>query len=372
MFISPVTTFNFRPRWGAKKLMPTKKEKDLNDYYLKFYGLPFEGSTSAGKPLRKLSNITCPYTGIKMIPGRAIAGFRKKLYATETAKEVVDVLSGYSQFMQHTEKSVFAIFKDFVALNPKDDLANCMKMLYYNCLTKLKLEEFLVLDDVDMISRKLSHDTALKVRAKTTKCREIILENNQQHTFKRKIFLASLSEIQPKYNEKDIMERIKDKALFLPTSGSSKNAFIVKYANRSQHEAAERIFLASTATIEHVTPASEGGLNTMGNFMLASANGNRYRENMPLYKYINRFPKIPQYCQTYINEIIDAIHNGKLNGNETYPYLIKKKLADESCGKLMLSLSKYKYTEEEAIKAVIDYYETPKWVNKKELKKGEY
>ena len=322
------------------------------------YGIPFEGSTSAGKPLRKLRDITCPYTGIKMIPGNALRGFEKKLEKCVNGADIVNLLGDYQNCLQRTEKSVYAIFKDFVALNPDDDLQNCLQMLYHNCIMRLKLEEFCVLDDVDLLTRGLSPSTALKVREKTTRCREIILANDKQDCFKRKTFLSSLKEIKPKENEKEILSSIKDRAIFLPTSGTSRNAFVVKYSTRTQTEAARRIFIASTATIEHITPSSRGGSNHIGNFMLVSANGNRYREDLPLETYINRFPNVPVYTQMYIDDIINAIHNGELFGNEDYPYLVKKKLMRESNGRLVPSLSKYKYTEEEAKQIAEENFKT--------------
>ena len=165
----------------------------------------------------------------------------------------------------------------------------------------------------------------------------------------------SLEEIIPKENEREIFNNIKNKALFLPTSESSRNAFVVKYSKRKQQEIARRLFISSTGSIEHVTPASFGGLNTIGNFLLTSASGNRYRENMPLPEYIKRHPKIPKYMQMYINDIIREIHAGNMQGNETYPYKIKKKLMEESEGRIMISLSGYKYSEEEAAIAVEKY-----------------
>ena len=76
---------------------------------------------------------------------------------------------------------------------------------------------------------------------------------------------------------------------------------------------------------------------------------------MSLVNYVKRFPKIPQYCQKYIDDIIDVIHAGGLAGNETYPYKIKEKLAEASQGKIMISLSKYKYTKDEAAEASYKY-----------------
>ena len=337
--------------------MPAKKLKRITPQnYLKYYyDIPFEGKTSAGKPLRKLKNITCPYRGVKIIPNETIKGFEKGLARCKTAIDAVELLAPYQENMLSVEKSIYAIFKDFALLNPEDNLQNCLQMIKTNCLTKLKLEEMEVLDDVDILTRKLSPQTALKIRAKTTKCRQIILSSSTNDTFKRKIFLNSLEEIIPKENEREIFNDIKNKALFLPTSESSRNAFVVKYSKRTQMEFVRRIFIASTGSIEHVTPASHGGLNTIGNFLLTTASGNRYRETMPLSEYIKRHPQIPGYMQKYIDDIIREIHAGNLQGNETYPYKIKKKLFEESKGRIMISLSAYKYSEEEAALAVEAY-----------------
>ena len=337
--------------------MKSKKLKHITPQnYLKYYyDIPYEGKTSAGKPLRKLKDITCPYRGIKIIPTDNIKGFEKNLAKCHTALDAVELLSLYHEYMLPTEKAMFAIFKDFALINPDDNLQNCLQMIKMNCLTRLKLEEMEVLDDVDRLTKRLSPNSALKIRAKTTKCRQIIISSSTHDTFKRKTFLNSLEEIIPKENEREILNNIRNKALFLPTSESSRNAFVVKYSKRSQTEIIRRIFIASTGSIEHVTPASNGGLNTIGNFLLTSASGNRYRENMPLVEYIKRHSKIPQYMQMYIDDIIREIHKGHLQGNETYPYKIKKKLFEESEGRIMISLGLYKYSEEEAARAVEAY-----------------
>lgn len=333
-----------------------KPKRITSDNYLKYYyDIPYEGTTSQGKPLKKLKNITCPYRGIKIISQDATKSFEKELVYVKTAFDAVQLLSIYKKHFLKTERELFAIFQNFALLNPDDDLQNCLQMINTNCLTKLKLEEFKVLDDVDVLSRKLSAHTALKLRAKTTKCRQIILSDSTRDTFKRKIFLNSLEEIMPNENEKEIFSEIKNKALFLPTSESSKNAFVVKYSKRNQIEITRRLFIASTGSIEHIIPYSEGGVNSMGNFLLTCASGNRYRENMSLVNYTKRFTRIPQYCQKYIDDIIEVIHMGGLKGNETYPYKIKEKLMEASQGRIMISLSKYKYSKDEAAKASYKY-----------------
>ena len=99
--------------------MSKKKLKNITPQnYLKYYyDIPHEGKTSAGKPLRKLKDITCPYRGIKIIPTDTIKGFEKNLDRCKTAKDGVELLSAYQKNMLPTEKAMFAIFKDFALIN---------------------------------------------------------------------------------------------------------------------------------------------------------------------------------------------------------------------------------------------------------------
>ena len=331
---------------------PLKLHQDM---FVKTSKVSFTANTSAGAPLKKLRNIPCPYYGGLMISGSQIFKIEQRLNQCNTAAKAVKVLSKYTDYMQRTERKMYERFKEYAKANPNKTFPDYLKEVYDESLMKLKLEEFAVLDDVDMISRGLSAKTALALRHKTTRCREVILANNQQDTFKRRILLNSLDEITPKEEEKGIFEKLKDRAIYLPASGTSENAFVVKYANRSHEEIAKRIVRASVASIEHIKPDSLGGENILSNFILASTNANSYRSNMPLAKYIERFPDIPQNCQAYIDKIIYSIHRGKLKGNETYPYDVKKTLETESDGKIILDLSKYKYTYEEAVEAMNKY-----------------
>ena len=167
--------------------------------------------------------------------------------------------------------------------------------------------------------------------------------------FKRKSFLYALENIKAKnpYEER-VLSEIRNLALFLPTSGSSENAFIVKYSRRQERDVLIRLLIGSVATIEHVRPHSMGGKDIISNFLLVSNNGNKYRENIPLSVYIDRNPSIPEYCQTQIEEIISSIHRGAMKGNESYPYQIKNTLFEESEGRILLDLSSYRYSEKKA------------------------
>lgn len=308
----------------------------------------FGANTSAGSPLRKLKKIRCPYFGSEMFTGSEIAFLEKRLDNCTNIKEIVSTLSKYRKYMLKTEKKIFKRFSEYAKIKPEAQLQDCLKLWYDEAITKLKLDEFSVLDDVDKMSLKLSPQYALAVHAQTTQCRQIILENNKEDTFKRRMLLDSLEEIIPKRGEKKIFQQLKDRAAYLPTSVTSENAFIVKYADRTQQEIAKRLIRSSVATIEHIKPNSKDGENNIANFLLASAGANNLRSNMPLYKFIDMFPNIPKNCQKYINQIIELIHKGWLKGNETYPYKVRNTLAKESQGRILLDLSEYKYSKAEA------------------------
>ena len=361
MRISPVNFYNpskLQP-YGTVGKNLLYLQTNTCDTFCKTNPISFQANTSAGNPLKKLKGLKCPYFGVEMIAGYDIVRIENRLDKCANVKDVVKVLSKYTKFMQDTERKMYKRFLAISKISPQKTLPECLKLWYDEAIIKLKLEEFNILDDVDKISLNLSPQNALAVHEKTTKCRQVILENNREDTFKRKILLTSLEDIKPKKAHKEhlVLEKLKDRAVYLPTSGTSENAFIVKYVDRTQQEIAKRIIRPSVATIEHIKPNSLNGENTIGNFMLTSAGANSMRSNMPLPKFIEMFPSVPKKCQIYIEQIINLIHNGQLKGNETYPYKVKKKLEEESKGKISLDLSRYKYSELEAKKAEKRFYD---------------
>ena len=100
-----------------------KPKRITAENYLKYYyDIPYEGKTSAGRALRRLRNITCPYRGVKIISTDTIKGFEKNLAKCTTTLDAVNLLAPYQENMLTVEKSIYAIFKDFALLNPEDNL----------------------------------------------------------------------------------------------------------------------------------------------------------------------------------------------------------------------------------------------------------
>lgn len=81
---------------------------------------------------------------------------------------------------------------------------------------------------------------------------------------------------------------------------------------RTEEQIAERLISESLATIEHIVLKSLGGENEAYNFMLVSKGRNNERGNMPLEFFMKKYPDIPKYTQTYVDDIIKNAKNKNL------------------------------------------------------------
>lgn len=304
-------------------------------------------NTSAGAPLKRLKNITDPYFGVKLIDNFRLHKIEKDITKISDTKQLLKYLKRFRpNNLQLVERNIYDRFVEEIKLNPNARLEDMLQKWYPEAITKLKLEEFAVLDEINQLSMKLHPETLLAIREQTTKCGQVILKNDPMNQFKRKTVLEAINRIKPQPGEEAALEELKKCANKLPTSNTSENAFIVKYASRSQDEIAKRLVRASALSIEHLHPHSLGGENALSNFMLASSSANSLRGNMPLKDFIKQYPQIIPNCQKYINDIIDVINKGGLEGFETYPYEVARTLEIESEGLIRLDLSRLRYNFE--------------------------
>ena len=305
-------------------------------------------ATSAGQAFKKLRNVPDAFFGGITVNSSDMSRISIELLKCTTVQKAVKYLKKYEPNMLETERAVFNRFVAVAKASPRMHFQDLLSKWYQDALMQLKLEEFLIIDEIDKISLQFSPETMLKVRKETTKYRTAIIENDPQNTFKRKPALGKLLNIDVKPGEEKLMKKLMEKALYLPNSATSVNAFIVKYAGRSHYEIAYRLISSSVATIDHVKAASEGGENDIGNFLLTSAGANSLKQNMWFKNFVRRFPQVIGNCQKYIEFIINIINHGGLKGCQSYPYKIRKTLIKESDGKVKLDLSGLKYSKKEA------------------------
>lgn len=329
-----------------------------------FTGKGSSGSTKKGNDLKELENITCPYSGLRMITTSKMDKIENDLSKCHNIREQMEIIEPYFSHMQKLEKTLFSVFKGYELNHPEGNLNDCLNILKPECLAQLRISELKVLDEVDKISNKLDPKTALDVRKVTIEARKKIVEDKQDKIFKRKDLLKDLYDVTKDYPNQEIVKEMWQKANTLPKSTKDYDAFIVKYANRTPHEIAARLLRPSTVSIEHIRPANpcsdniSKGEDNMSNFMMAARDWNSGRNNTPLPEFIQKHPNIPKFSQRYINDIIREIHKGRLVDNDWYPYVIKERLYNESEGLINLNLDKYKIDKETAFANIHDDIKT--------------
>ena len=78
--------------------------------------------TGKGSALKKLRNITCPYTGIRMISGSEMNRIEARIKECVNIKEKLFVLARYARNMQPVEHHVFDRIAYFLDSNPEKGL----------------------------------------------------------------------------------------------------------------------------------------------------------------------------------------------------------------------------------------------------------
>ena len=305
--------------------------------------------TSAGKPLMKLSEIPCALFGITTLNLKKIKKIKRSLQGCEGARQAVIYLRPYAdKNMLKTEKRMLERFSDDATYSRRLGFPNLLKSWYKDALIQLQQEEIDVIEQIEQIALHMSPETTEAILAETAECKRIIENEDPNHRFKRKDVLDALSNINPMPGEEEIMEDLIDMANYLPNSITSENAFIVKYADRSHEEISNRLVRPSLKTVEHLWAKFRKGPNDISNFVVACEGANSLKGDAWLKRFARRFPEVIPNSQAYADFFINAINNGRLKGNQSYPYKIKARYIEQSDGLIQLDLSQMKYSEEEA------------------------
>ena len=120
-------------------------------------------------------------------------------------------------------------------------------------------------------------------------------------------------------------------------------AYIIKYAKEPSEKIAYRILWPYLATVEHIHAKSQGGVNNMSNYAIATARENSDRLDIELSEQILRRPNTAKNSQKQINRLIVYAQMGifaKEGISTDYIKQLKETMALESEGEILLDISK--------------------------------
>lgn len=161
--------------------------------------------------------------------------------------------------------------------------------------------------------------------------------------FNRKSFIYDLARLIEDLPDKKMQENLLTIAQKLPTSQESTSAYIVKVLSEPVDKIGYRLVWPSLASVEHILPKSEGGLDMMANFGGATTRENSMRKSIPFVQQMKRRPLTPLYCQKYVDRLIELYHSGvfgRLNVSPKYIVDFKNTILVQSRNRINLDISR--------------------------------
>lgn len=313
---------------------------------LPFSPVAFGSSLSfinAGKTsFRNFVNIPCPCCGIKMLPMTSFYENFTERALSKPGKEVVKALSIFEGNMHPTEKKCFNLFEELSEQNPLKNLQELLITVKPEHLKKLIGKQIKILNEIGKMGAELSDKSAQLLIKRTNIARNKIIIPDEYNIFEIKPLISSLLNFKDIVPEKDVANKILEKANELPRARNDISAFVVKYSRRTPEEIGRRLLSSSVGTIEHIRPRTHKGLNMGKNYLLECAECNNTRSSIPFDKWLKMRPEMVKNLQTYMDEIIKQTNSGILRGYDWYPREVAATLEKESKGVVKLDISKAK------------------------------
>lgn len=161
--------------------------------------------------------------------------------------------------------------------------------------------------------------------------------------FSRKSFIYDLSKLLENLPDKQLKSQMLGLVEYLPTSRESVPAYILKFASEPSEKIVYRLLWPSLASIEHIFPRSNGGIDDISNFGGACTRENSDRKSIDFVEQIKRKPETSINCQKYIDKLIDLAKAGVFEENNIdikYIEEFKNTVFEESQGQILLDISR--------------------------------
>ena len=274
-------------------------------------------------------------TAESMISQKKFKHLQGKIHKRGNAESMNNLMNGYTEHMFPSEMEVFELLKYATHEAKKEGKANgltysdILKEELPSAKTRLINAQFDVTVRIREFSKKnLSKPEHEKVCNLLNKIDDDICDDQ----FRIKQSIELLRGLYLEVGNKEAVDKIIRISHDFPNTATSSDAFIVKYANKSHEEIAELLVSPAQISIEHIKPSSEHGESKGANYLAASKRMNNYRRSTPLDEVIERYPKIPQQTQRYMNDLITKINRGGLSDIALTLPDVKNSLFEESKG----------------------------------------
>lgn len=298
--------------------------------------------------LKHISGLHDPYSDIVMVSDEDFARYTNKVNKRPNAETMINLLeSGYKENMFEPEYLALSKMSDYYKFlkknNPKEakklDLHDLCDDLYLSSKLNMAKKQLSVVENVNKYISTTKGDT----KEILTNIIEPVEDSIRDDSFRISPLLKKV------YKAKGLDKTAKKEVLAImeefPNSRNSADVFIVNNAQKSHENIAYAFLDPSRVSIEHIKPQSNSGHSDVGNYLIASKRMNSLKSSIPLHRFIDMHPNIPNNMQRYFDDIIAKINRGGLSYLTPSLPDISETIEKESKGKAMIDLNNLSISE---------------------------
>ncbi len=278
-------------------------------------------------------------------------------------KQLIETLEPFKFYMHSVESSAFELIKKLHSQFPQRTFQQLLSMLREPNLKTLENEQLEILNRIEQILKPLHTRTttetrgdrkdkiiALEIKILITDTKNIMKHSSSDEGFRRKVFIRNLNNLTKQGYNRALFGDIRKLAEKLPTSRTSKSAFIVKYSGKvsapdgtfqykSSQGIAHNLICSAQFTLDHLLALGLGGENSLHNAVGACAHCNNELKGKIKFKQFIKRPHVIEnikFHMQYLIDNVDKIHDGENNIRN-----LAKTLEELSEGKIKIDLSAF-------------------------------
>ncbi|MEI8129511.1 MAG: hypothetical protein WCG95_07850 [bacterium] len=255
-------------------------------------------------------------------------------------QQLIETLEPFKFYMHSVESSAFELIKQLHSQFPQRTFQQLLGMLRETHLKTLENEQLLILSRIEKTLKLLLPNSevqfktqkemkdatiALQIKNLLAETQHIMKISSKDEGFRRKVFITKLTMLTNQRHNRGLFGVIKRQAENLPTSRTSKSAFIVKYSGKvtapdgifqykSSQGIAHNLICSARFTLDHLLALGLGGENSLHNAVGACAHCNNELKGKIKFKQFIKRPNVIEnikFHMQYLIKNVDKIHDGE-------------------------------------------------------------
>ena len=257
-------------------------------------------------------------------------------------QQLIETLKPFKFYMHSVESSAFELIKQLHSQFPQRTFQQLFGMLRETNLKTLENEQLEILNRIEQIlkplhtSTKITTETrgdrkdkiiALQIKKLIADTKNIMNTSSSDDGFRRKVFIRKLNNLTKQGYNRALFGDIRELVEKLPTSRTSKSAFIVKYSGKvsapdgtfqykSSQGIAHNLICSAQFTLDHLLALGLGGENSLHNAVGACAHCNNELKGKKKFKQFIKRPHVIEnikFHMQYLIDNVDKIPDGENN-----------------------------------------------------------